>query len=159
MNITQSKIPDEKQLILLLNLWRFKNEKIIFTNGCFDIIHAGHIHILKEAAKLGTKLIVGLNSDSSVNEIKKPGRPIQNQQSRAAIIAALEMVDAVVLFNEPTPLKLIELVKPDVLVKGGDYKLQEIVGANVAAEVCVIPFLDGYSTSSIEQKIIDQFRK
>ena len=156
MNFTEhfeSKIVDQKGLIKLLNLWRFKDEVIVFTNGCFDILHRGHLHVLNEAAALGSKLIVGLNSDSSIKQIKKEGRPLQNETSRAWLLAALEITDAVILFDEPTPKKLIELVKPDFLVKGGDYKPDEIEGREFANQVKIVPFLEGYSTTSIEEKI------
>jgi rfaE bifunctional protein nucleotidyltransferase chain/domain len=134
-----------------------KNKKIVFTNGCFDILHKGHVDYLAKAADLGDVLVLGLNTDESVSRLKGPHRPIQDEQSRMLIMASLSFVDAVVLFNEPTPLKLIELVQPDVLVKGSDYNIEQIVGYNVVkakgGEVKTIDFLAGYSTSAIEKKI------
>lgn len=140
-----------------LNVWRFKDEKIVFTNGCFDLIHLGHIDYLAKAADLGHRLIVGLNSDSSASGIKGTSRPITDQLSRSNILAALFFVDAVILFDEPTPANLIKAIKPNVLVKGADYTVDQIVGADLVlslgGEVQTIEFLPGYSTSAIESKI------
>lgn len=140
-----------------LNVWRFKDEKIVFTNGCFDLMHLGHIDYLAKAADLGHRLIVGLNSDSSTSGIKGPSRPITDQLSRSHILAALFFVDAVILFDEPTPANLIKAIKPNVLVKGADYTIDQIVGSDLVlasgGEVQTIEFLPGYSTSSIESKI------
>ena len=136
-----------------------KGESIVFTNGCFDIIHTGHLHTLSEAKFKGSKLIVGINSDASVKRLKGEKRPIQNEKERALILASLSFVDYVVLFEEDTPLNLIKILKPNVLVKGGDYKLQEIVGADIVlnngGKVEMIPFLEGNSTTNTIQKIID----
>ena len=153
-----SKIVDEAGLQKLIRLWRLKDEKIVFTNGCFDILHRGHIHVLNEAAALGSKLIVGLNSDSSIQNIKKAGRPLQDELSRAEVLAALTISDAIILFSDETPSKLIEKVKPDVLVKGGDYKPEEIAGADFAKTVVIVPLLEGYSTTSVEEKILASSR-
>ncbi|HUH33243.1 MAG TPA: D-glycero-beta-D-manno-heptose 1-phosphate adenylyltransferase [Daejeonella sp.] len=140
-----------------LNIWRFEDQKIVFTNGCFDLLHLGHIDYLAKAADYGNRLIIGLNSDASTSGIKGPSRPITDQQSRASILAALFFVDAVVLFDDPTPIDLIKFVKPDVLVKGSDYSIDKIVGADLViangGEVHTIDFLPGYSTTSIENKI------
>ena len=141
----------------LLNIWRFNDQKIVFTNGCFDLLHLGHIDYLAKAADLGNRLVVGLNSDASTSGIKGPSRPITDQLSRSAILAALSFVDAVILFDEPTPATLIATVMPDVLVKGADYTIDQIVGADLVlakgGEVKTIEFLPGYSTSAIESKI------
>jgi rfaE bifunctional protein nucleotidyltransferase chain/domain len=140
-----------------LNQWHSQGEKIVFTNGCFDILHYGHIDYLEKAKSLGDRLIVGINSDSSVTKLKGPHRPIQDEYSRQAIMAALSCVDAVILFIEATPLNLIHFVKPDILVKGGDWDLEAIVGSSFVAsyggQVKTIPYIEGYSTTSIERKI------
>jgi rfaE bifunctional protein nucleotidyltransferase chain/domain len=127
-------------------------KKIVFTNGCFDIIHAGHIRYLKDAKALGDVLVVGLNSDKSVSEIK-PSRPINPQNQRAEVLSSLEMVDYVTIFDEETPYELIKLVKPDVLVKGGDWKKEEIVGSDIAKKTLSLPYIKGISTSEIIEKI------
>ncbi len=146
------------QLVVWLNAMRFKNEKLVFTNGCFDILHQGHIDYLAKAADLGTKLIVGVNSDNSVKRLAKgASRPIQDEQSRALLIAALHFTSAVTIFDEDTPIQLLESVKPNVLVKGADWKVEKIVGYDLVkgygGEVVTIEFLPGFSTSAIEQKI------
>lgn len=137
--------------------WKDMGQEVVFTNGCFDILHAGHIAYLWEANELGDKLVIGLNSDKSVKKLKGKNRPIQKEDDRAEILAALEIVDAVVVFNENTPEKLIKLLLPDVLVKGGDYKVKDIAGAKQVLEngglVEVLSFVKGKSTSAIEQKI------
>ena len=128
-------------------------DKIVFTNGCFDIIHVGHIHLLSSARNLGDRLIVGLNSDQSIKRIKGDSRPIQTQESRKLILESLRFVDEVIIFNEDDPLSLIKEIKPDILVKGGDYSLQEIIGADFVltygGEVEIIDYIDGYSSTSI----------
>ncbi len=151
------KIVTYDQLKSNLNIWRFLGNKIVFTNGCFDLIHPGHIDYLAKAAELGNKLIVGLNSDASTARLKGPGRPITDEYSRSLILASFYFVDAVILFDEPTPLALITSILPDILVKGGDYTVDEIVGADVVlqngGEVLTLDFLPGYSTTLIEKKI------
>lgn len=151
------KMPDQDELVKKVNLWRFKSEQIVFTNGCFDILHAGHIHLLTQAAALGDKLIVGLNTDASVKRLKGEGRPLQDERTRQTVMAALHCVDRVVLFDEDTPLNLIKLISPDVLVKGGDYTIKNIVGADWVlqhgGEVRTIDLLDGYSTTAVTQKM------
>ncbi len=138
--------------------YRFKKLKTVFTNGCFDIMHLGHIDYLAKAADLGDVLIVGLNSDLSVKKIKGPGRPIIDISSRSTLLASLSFVDAVVIFDEETPLNLIQLILPDVLVKGNDYTVDNIVGAreviNKGGEVITIELVKGYSTTLIEKKIM-----
>lgn len=136
---------------------RENGEKVVFTNGCFDILHKGHIFYLKESAKLGDYLFVGINSDSSVKILKGENRPIFSEMERAEILSSLEFVDYVTIFDEETPLNLIKNILPDVLVKGGDYKLKDIVGDDCVREnggvVMTIPFLEGFSTSEILKKI------
>lgn len=140
-----------------LAVWRFHEHKVVFTNGCFDLLHLGHVDYLARAAAEGSLLIIGLNSDSSVKNIKGEGRPIMDQESRAMALAAMGFVDAVVLFDEDTPQRLIENILPDVLVKGNDYEVKDIVGADVVESnggiVVTMDFVEGYSTSSIVDKI------
>jgi D-glycero-beta-D-manno-heptose 1-phosphate adenylyltransferase len=138
----------------MANIWRFKDERIVFTNGCFDILHRGHVEYLQEAAALGDRLIVGLNSDASVRRLGKgPDRPLNDEHARASLLCALRCVDAVVLFGEDDPLLLIRVLKPDVLVKGGDWKPEQIVGADVVkaygGEVRSLRFVEGFSTSGL----------
>ena len=156
-DLINQKIFSLEALKLQLNIWRFKGKKVVFTNGCFDLLHLGHIDYLSKAADLGDILIIGLNTDQSVSKIKGPNRPITDQKSRAGILASLFFVDAIVAFDDETPLSLIELVQPDVLVKGSDYKAEEIVGYEVVkskgGQIETIDFLPGYSTSIIENKI------
>jgi len=133
---------------------RLKTEgkKLVFTNGCFDIIHAGHIRYLQEAKALGDVLIIGLNSDKSVSAIK-PGRPVNPQDQRAEVLSSLEMVDYVTLFDEETPYELIKLLQPDILVKGGDWKKEDIVGSDIAGETFSLPYIQGISTTEIIERI------
>ena len=154
----QNKIIEDSSLLAeQLQIWSKQNKKIVFTNGCFDLLHRGHIEYLSKAADYGDILLIGLNTDDSVSRLKGPHRPIQDEKSRAHIMAAMEFVDLVVYFNEDTPLDLIKTVQPDVLVKGADYKAEDIVGYNVViakgGKVETIEFLPGYSTSRIEEKI------
>jgi D-glycero-beta-D-manno-heptose 1-phosphate adenylyltransferase len=140
--------------------WKSEECKAVFTNGCFDILHAGHVSYLKKAKALGHKLILGLNSDQSVQRMQKsPNRPLQSETSRSIVMAGLESIDLVVIFNEDTPLELIKTLKPNVLVKGADYKIEDIVGGKEVlswgGSVETIEFLDGYSTTAIEQKILN----
>ena len=130
-----------------------KNKKIVFTNGCFDILHRGHVEYLKKAREYGDLLFIGLNSDSSVRKLKGDSRPINNEIDRATVLASLECVSYVSIFNEDTPLELIKIIKPDVLVKGGDYKLEEVIGREYAKETILIDFVYGYSTTNIINKI------
>ncbi len=141
--------------------WHKAGEKIVFSNGCFDIIHRGHIDYLAKAANMGTKLVLGLNTDASVSKLKGNHRPIQDEHSRQFILSALFFVDAVTLFDEETPYELIKLIQPDILVKGSDYKPENIVGYDIVmakgGEVKTIDYLEGYSTSGIEKKIREGF--
>ena len=157
LTLVRNKILPFEKLFPFLSIWRFKDQKIVFTNGCFDLLHLGHIDYLAKAADLGHKLIVGLNSDSSTSTLKGPARPITDQTSRSHLLASLFFVDAVVLFDESTPYELIKAIKPDVLVKGADYSVDKIVGSDIVlangGEVKTIEYIEGYSTSAIEQKI------
>ena len=163
MNKALEKINDKifglEFLIKNLDQWRNENKKIVFTNGCFDLIHLGHIDILARSSDLGDILIIGVNSDLSIQKLKGENRPIIEENSRVKQLAALEFVDAVVLFDEDTPQKLIETIKPDVITKGGDYKAENIVGNKVVTQkngqVVIIPLTQGYSTTSILKKIKD----
>jgi len=153
LEVTQSKIFDRQILSQRIAMWRFQNNKVIFTNGCFDILHRGHIEYLSKARDLGDVLVVGVNTDSSVKRIKGENRPVQDEVSRAQILASLRFVEAVILFDEDTPFELISMIKPDVLVKGGDYTEETIVGADIVrangGDVVTIPIVEGYSTSKI----------
>jgi len=154
----QSKILVQPGLNNTLALWRFKGKKIVFTNGCFDLLHPGHIDYLSRARDLGDILVLGLNSDDSVHRLKGPSRPILDEKSRALILASLSFIDAVILFDEDTPIDLIRTVMPDVLVKGGDYVAEKVVGYEFVTQhggqVIILPFLEGFSTTSIEKKIL-----
>ena len=154
----QSKIFIYETIGRQVEIWKFLGKKIVFTNGCFDILHLGHIDYLSKAADEGDKLIVGVNTDRSTSKLKGPHRPINNEQQRSMILASLHFTDAVILFDEATPYELIKLVQPDVLIKGGDYKAEEIVGFNIVTSkgglVKTIDFLPEYSTSLIEEKIV-----
>ena len=140
-----------------LNLWRFKDDKIVFTNGCFDILHKGHIEYLAKAASLGTKLVIGLNTDASVKRLKGDSRPVNDENARALLLASLVFVDKVILFDTDTPRDLIDFVQPDILVKGGDYKPEEIVGYDIVkakgGEIVTLDFVEGYSTTSLIEKM------
>ncbi len=155
-----SKIKTWQQVQDSLRVWRSRGDKIVFTNGCFDLLHYGHVSYLSAAAELGDRLVVGLNSDASVQRLKGSHRPIQDEFSRLHVMAALAVVDAVVLFEQDTPLELIQLIIPDVLVKGGDWLPAQIVGADFVlsrgGEVRSLPFISGHSTTQIEKKIRDQ---
>ncbi len=153
----QKKIYELHDLQLLVNQWHMLSRKVVFTNGCFDIMHRGHNTYLLQAAEFGNKLVVGVNSDDSVRRLKGELRPVIDQYSRAFNLASHTFVDAVILFDEDTPEKLIESLRPDVLIKGGDYTLETIVGAqqvlDYGGQVEIIPFLEGYSTTNIVNKM------
>ncbi len=153
----QKKILPLSELQEKVAHWKSEGKTIAFTNGCFDILHAGHIASLLQASKEGDKLVVALNADSSVRGLKGDSRPVNNEQARAMVMAALGMIDAVTIFSEPTPKDLILAIKPDVLVKGGDYKVEEIAGAKEVIEwggrVVINPIVEGFSTTAIIQKM------
>jgi rfaE bifunctional protein nucleotidyltransferase chain/domain len=150
----QKKIKTVNELSFDTFRWKFFGKRIVFTNGCFDLLHAGHIASLSQAADFGDILIVGLNSDASVKRLKGEHRPVQTEQNRATILASLYMVDAVVIFDEDTPLEIIKSIMPDVLVKGGDYTPETIVGAKEVmangGKVEIIPLVPGLSTTNLE---------
>lgn len=151
------KIIDDEGLERALHVQRASGKTIVFTNGCFDILHPGHVSYLIEARSLGDYLIVGLNTDESVRKIKGPNRPINDLNDRATMLAALQCVDLIIPFADVTPLQLIVNIKPDIIVKGGDYKLEEMVGKSFVeayeGQVKILPFKEGYSSSSILEKI------
>lgn len=152
MEISIDKIVDRKKLKDIIAGLKQQGKKIVFTNGCFDLIHIGHVRYLTEAKKLGDILVIGLNSDNSVSRIK-PGRPFNSEKNRAEVLAALYMVDYVTIFNEDTPYELIKEVQPDVLVKGADWDIKNIVGSDIVKEVRNIPFVEGISTTDIIKRI------
>ena len=153
-----SKVLSKPELESQLITWRETKQKIVFTNGCFDILHLGHVTYLAKARNLGDKLIVGLNTNNSIERIKGVGRPIKDELSRGAILAAMQFVDAVVFFNERSPIDLISTITPDVLVKGADYTIADIVGHKLVikngGEVRTIDLVAGYSSSSLIDKIL-----
>lgn len=159
-NKLQKKILNPKALKKQLESWKDTNQKIVFTNGCFDILHLGHLDLLQEAANLGDILIVGLNSDTSIKKIKGDNRPINNQKTRTELLASLFYVDFVVTFEEETPINLVETITPHIMVKGGDYKKSEIVGGNFVEEnggkVVIFPLKKDCSTTNIIDKIREQ---
>jgi rfaE bifunctional protein nucleotidyltransferase chain/domain len=156
----ERRILTEESLSRFRSLMNHTGKKVVFTNGCFDILHQGHIQYLAAAADLGDVLIIGLNSDASVSRLKGSGRPINDQQSRSLVLASLRYVDGVVIFDEDTPAELIRKIKPEVLVKGGDYEADSIVGADTVkaygGEVIILPFIEGFSTTGISEKILQQ---
>ncbi len=147
------KLCSRKDLIAVCRRLHGEGKKIVFTNGCFDILHKGHVRYLRQAKRMGDVLIVGLNSDRSVSRIK-PGRPVNRERDRALVLEALCMVDYVTIFDEKTPYSLIKSLKPDVLVKGGDWKKEDIVGSDIAKETYSLPYVKGASTTRIIEKII-----
>ena len=153
----EAKILNWQKLKDQVSTWQLQGDKVVFTNGCFDLIHYGHLHYLAQARALGDRLVIGLNADASVSRLKGPNRPIKDQQSRQILLAALVFVDAVCLFEEDTPLQLISTILPDILVKGGDWQTDQIVGADIVMQnggkVLSLPYLQGYSTTAIEAKI------
>ncbi|PIV40600.1 MAG: D-glycero-beta-D-manno-heptose 1-phosphate adenylyltransferase [Nitrospirae bacterium CG02_land_8_20_14_3_00_44_33] len=146
------KILNRNELKKAVDAAQAAGKKVVFTNGCFDILHIGHIRYLRDAKALGDVLAIGLNSDKSVSKIK-PGRPINPEGHRAEILSSLEIVDYVTLFDEETPYELIKLLKPDVLVKGGDWKKEDIVGSDIAKETRSLPYVKGISTTKLIEKI------
>jgi D-beta-D-heptose 7-phosphate kinase/D-beta-D-heptose 1-phosphate adenosyltransferase len=153
----ESKILDWQQADKMVKHWQSTGWEVVFTNGCFDILHFGHLRYLAQAKDLGDKLAVGLNAADSVRRLKGQHRPINDEATRTHLLAALEFVDAVVLFEQDTPFELIKLLEPDILVKGGDWRPEQIVGSDIVlskgGKVLSLPFVEGYSTTNIEQKI------
>ncbi len=155
---TDKRILDLVSVQRLCNIWRMKGDRIVLTNGCFDILHRGHVEYLQEAAALGDRLVIGLNSDASVKRQNKgPERPLNDELSRAKVLAALRLVDAVVIFDQDTPLELIQAIGPDVLVKGGDWPEDKIVGADLVkargGSVHSLKLVDGFSTTGLVERI------
>ncbi len=159
LDIIQKKIYTVNSIHKTLAYWRFKQRKIVFTNGCFDILHLGHITYLAKASDMGDELIIGLNSDESIKRLKGKNRPINDQYSRQILLAAISFVSAVIIFEEDTPLSLIQSIKPDILVKGADYIPENIVGydfvKSYGGKIESVDLLDGYSTSNILNKILE----
>ena len=153
MRSLRGKIKGREELAQIIEGLKKERKRIVFTNGCFDLLHAGHVTYLEEAKGLGDVLVVGVNSDSSVRRIKGPRRPIVPLEQRMAVLAALEAVDYVVPFEEDTPYELIALLRPHTLVKGGDWRAEEVVGRELVEEVRIIPYLEGVSTSGIIERI------
>lgn len=155
--LVQDKIMSQEALAHLCEGWRVKGQKIVFTNGCFDILHQGHVELLLEAAELGNKLVLGINTDNSVKKLKGEDRPVNNELSRALLLAAQLYVDAVVLFAEDTPLELIQAIRPDVIVKGGDYTPETVVGndfvKSYGGEVVIVNLVPGFSTTGLIDRL------
>ena len=156
---TTEKICSWDQAEQIIKGWQKEGQKVVFTNGCFDILHLGHVDYLEKSRNLGDKMVVGVNTDASVSGLKGPSRPVSDEQSRSRVMASLAFVDLVVLFGEETPFELISQLKPDILVKGSDYLAENIVGADVVmangGEVKTIDLVDGYSTSSVIRFILE----
>jgi D-beta-D-heptose 7-phosphate kinase/D-beta-D-heptose 1-phosphate adenosyltransferase len=152
----EDKVLTRKHLLTRVSLWKSNGEHVVFTNGCFDLLHIGHITVLEQARRFGDRLIVAINSDASVSALKGPTRPIVGECERARVLAALASVDAVVVFDEPTPLELIVAVRPNVIVKGGDYVPETVVGASEVlswgGQVKLVPIVEGFSTTRLIEK-------
>jgi rfaE bifunctional protein nucleotidyltransferase chain/domain len=154
----KSKIVDSQQAAKIVQQWQGKGDKVVFTNGCFDLVHRGHVEYMAIAANLGQRLVLGLNTDASVKRLKGDLRPLVDEQSRAILLAAFEFIDLIVLFDEDTPYELIKAVQPDILVKGSDYKPESIVGYDIVTarggKVETIDFVEGFSTTKLVERII-----
>ncbi len=163
LRLNNPKLLSRTDLAKQVKEWQNQGLKVAFTNGCFDLVHAGHIDYLQKTRALADKLVLGLNTDSSVAAIKGPSRPVANEESRAFVLAALGCVDAISFFDEPTPKELIETIGPDILTKGSDYNLQTIVGADFVISkggtVQTIDLVPGYSTSALIEKIIEAHKR
>ena len=157
LQVIKDKIVDAVELERLVNRWKLKDDTIVFTNGCFDLLHKGHFEYLAKAASLGDRVVIGLNSDASVKALKGENRPFNNEEARSLGLASLHLSDAIVVFNDDTPASLIELIEPDVLVKGGDWNKEDIVGGDFVegngGKVELIETTDGYSTTSIIDRL------
>jgi rfaE bifunctional protein nucleotidyltransferase chain/domain len=153
---------DIDKAVAQIKRWKEASQKIVFTNGCFDLLHVGHVMYLQQAKSLGDKLIVAVNSDASVSKLKGPHRPIKDEYNRMSIMAALQSVDMVLVFDENTPYDLIKMIVPDILAKGGDWSPDQIVGSDIVlshgGEVKSLQFLEGYSTTALEKKILDSYK-
>lgn len=156
LNLSE-KILNNDQLVEQNKVWKTAGKKVVFTNGCFDILHKGHLEILTTSASFGDILVVGINTDNSVKRLKGPLRPVNDENFRSTMLASLQYIDAVILFDEETPLNLITILEPDVLVKGGDYTVEQIVGADVVlkngGDVKIVPIVKGFSTTKIIESI------
>lgn len=152
-----NKVRSRRELAELCRKFQAKGKKVVFTNGCFDILHAGHVKYLEEARKLGDILVVGLNSDASVSRLKR-GRPINSEEDRMRVLESLSMVDYVTVFGENTPYDLIKALEPDILVKGGDWKKEDIVGSDIVPKTYSIPYFEGISTTGIIEKILKTYK-
>lgn len=154
--ITDKIIRKKEELENTLSIWKFKEEKIVFTNGCFDILHRGHVEYLAKAAAFGTKLVIGLNTDYSVKRLKGESRPVNDEEARAIVLASLLFTDKIIFFEEDTPLELIRYIQPDILVKGSDYKPEDIVGYDIVTskggKVVTVDLTEGFSTTKIIEK-------
>lgn len=157
LNNIKNKFFTLEELAVQSQNWKNDGEKIVFTNGCFDVVHKGHVEVLARTSDLGDKLIIGLNSDVSISNIKGPSRPIIDEDSRKLLLAAFSFIDAIVLFDEETPYNLINTLKPDVLAKGGDYKIKDIVGADIVkaygGHIITVPLTPNFSSSNIIDRI------
>jgi rfaE bifunctional protein nucleotidyltransferase chain/domain len=157
LQVIKDKIVDAVEVERLVNRWKLKDDTIVFTNGCFDLLHKGHFEYLAKAASLGDRVVIGLNSDASVKALKGENRPFNNEEARSLGLASLHLSDAIVVFDDDTPASLIELIEPDVLVKGGDWNKEDIVGGDFVegngGKVEVIETTDGYSTTSIIDRL------
>jgi len=153
MRSLSSKIKGREELMGVLARLRSEGKRVVFTNGCFDLLHLGHVTYLEEARRLGDLLVVGVNTDESVRRIKGPGRPIVPLEQRMAVLAALEAVDYVVPFGEDTPYELLKALRPHVLVKGGDWRTEEVVGRDLVEEVRIVPYREGFSTTGLIEKV------
>ena len=153
----QNKILGQQDSAEIVRQWQAAGMRVVFTNGCFDLIHYGHLHYLAQAKDMGDRLVVGVNSDGSVRRLKGPDRPVKDENTRLHLLAALAFVDAVILFEEDTPTNLIKTLLPDILVKGGDWPIDKIVGASIVmeagGEVFSLPFVEGFSTTNYVEKI------
>jgi len=162
LNPSSHKIKSLEDALFQRKAWKDQHQKVVFTNGCFDILHLGHIDYLEKAKQQGDKLIVGVNTDQSVSKLKGPKRPINNEYARARLLAALEFVDLVVLFSEDTPLEIIKILEPDILIKGNDYSIETIVGAKEVmangGKVKTIDLVPDYSTTKVIEKMRDEVR-
>jgi rfaE bifunctional protein nucleotidyltransferase chain/domain len=155
--MTKNKVMKTSVLATHLASLKRRGRRIVFTNGVYDLIHAGHVSLLEKSKRLGDILVVGINSDSSVKRLKGPKRPLASEKDRAHVLAALEAVDFVTIFHEDTPYELLVKLRPDILVKGGDYSLDSIVGRNLVKKVVRIPFMKGRSTSTLIEKVLKAY--